>query len=399
MARRCASSKLAQWVAAAVRENPAHENPALTAHENPAHENSAYENPPISPTGHGSLFCKQTQRRYAEHVIEFESVGKTYPGGAVAVESFTYTVPKHRTVVLVGSSGSGKTTLLRMVNRMVDPTSGRVLIDGVDVREADPVKLRRSIGYVLQDGGLLPHRTVADNVATVPILNGTPRREARSAALELLERVGLDPELGARYPAQLSGGQRQRVGVARALAAEPEILLMDEPFGAVDPIVRRELQDELVRLQGEIGKTVVFVTHDVEEAFRLCDEVVVLGEGGKIAQSGTPEEILAAPANDFVRTFVGGTKSNQTLRVRQVAGRNVAVGEDGRQVGVIEGLDGLVGGKGARDDDAREQDSRGREAQPRLPHALEAARSSLRKAKARWRLGGKSGDSAEGGPV
>ena len=378
MARRCASSKLAQWVASAVRENPALTARENLAHENRAHENSALENPSISPTGQDSFFCEQLQRRYAEHVIEFESVGKTYPGGAVAVESFTYTVPKHRTVVLVGSSGSGKTTLLRMVNRMVDPTSGRVLIDGVDVREADPVKLRRSIGYVLQDGGLLPHRTVADNVATVPILNGTPRREARSAALELLERVGLDPELGARYPAQLSGGQRQRVGVARALAAEPEILLMDEPFGAVDPIVRRELQDELVRLQGEIGKTVVFVTHDVEEAFRLCDEVVVLGEGGKIAQSGTPEEILAAPANDFVRTFVG---------------------EDGRQVGVVEGLDGLVSGKGARDDDAREQDSRGREAQPRLPHALEAARSSLRKAKARWRLGGKSGDSAEGGPV
>ena len=338
--------------------------------------------------------------------IEFDAVTKRYPAPAggrknapPAVESFSACLPVGTITVLLGSSGCGKTTLLRMVNRMVDPTSGRVLIDGVDVREADPVKLRRSIGYVLQDGGLLPHRTVADNVATVPILNGTPRREARSAALELLERVGLDPELGARYPAQLSGGQRQRVGVARALAAEPEILLMDEPFGAVDPIVRRELQDELVRLQGEIGKTVVFVTHDVEEAFRLCDEVVVLGEGGKIAQSGTPEEILAAPASDFVRTFVGGTKSNQTLRVRQVAGRNVVVGEDGRQVGVIEGLEGLVSGVKGAGDDAREQSSRGREAQPRLPHALDAARSSLRKAKARWRLGGKSGDSAEGGPV
>lgn len=269
-------------------------------------------------------------------MIEFESVGKTYPGGTVAVENFSYTVPMHRTVVLVGSSGSGKTTLLRVVNRMVEPTSGRVLINGADVREADPVELRRSIGYVLQDGGLMPHRTVADNVATVPILNGTPRREARSAALELLERVGLDPKLGSRYPAQLSGGQRQRVGVARALAAEPEILLMDEPFGAVDPIVRRELQDELVRLQGEIGKTVVFVTHDVEEAFRLGDEVVVLGKGGQIAQSGTPESILAAPASDFVRTFIGGDKASQKLSVREVAGRRVVVAEDGRQVGILD---------------------------------------------------------------
>ena len=276
-------------------------------------------------------------------MIEFESVGKTYPGGTVAVENFSYTVPMHRTVVLVGSSGSGKTTLLRVVNRMVEPTSGRVLINGADVREADPVELRRSIGYVLQDGGLMPHRTVADNVATVPILNGTPRREARSAALELLERVGLDPKLGSRYPAQLSGGQRQRVGVARALAAEPEILLMDEPFGAVDPIVRRELQDELVRLQGEIGKTVVFVTHDVEEAFRLGDEVVVLGKGGQIAQSGTPESILAAPASDFVRTFIGGDKASQKLSVREVAGRRVVVAEDGRQVGILDDAGFLQG--------------------------------------------------------
>lgn len=276
-------------------------------------------------------------------MIEFESVGKTYPGGTVAVENFSYTVPMHRTVVLVGSSGSGKTTLLRVVNRMVEPTSGRVLINGADVREADPVELRRSIGYVLQDGGLMPHRTVADNVATVPILNGTPRREARSAALELLERVGLDPKLGSRYPAQLSGGQRQRVGVARALAAEPEILLMDEPFGAVDPIVRRELQDELVRLQGEIGKTVVFVTHDVEEAFRLGDEVVVLGKGGQIAQSGTPESILAAPASGFVWTFIGGDKASQKLSVREVAGRRVVVAEDGRQVGILDDAGFLQG--------------------------------------------------------
>ena len=269
-------------------------------------------------------------------MIEFESVGKTYPGGAVAVESFTYTVPKHRTVVLVGSSGSGKTTLLRMVNRMVDPTSGRVLIDGVDVREADPVKLRRSIGYVLQDGGLLPHRTVADNVATVPILNGTPRREARSAALELLERVGLDPELGARYPAQLSGGQRQRVGVARALAAEPEILLMDEPFGAVDPLVRRELQRELIRIQADLAKTIVFVTHDVDEALVLGDEIILLSEGAHIAQRGTGAELVADPADDFVARFLGLDDSERALRLREVAGRRVVQDSAGRTLGVLD---------------------------------------------------------------
>ena len=268
-------------------------------------------------------------------MIEFESVGKTYPGGAVAVESFTYTVPKHRTVVLVGSSGSGKTTLLRMVNRMVDPTSGHVLIDDEDVRDANPVRLRRSIGYVLQTGGLLPHRTVADNVATVRVLNGESRRKARAGAAELLERVGLDPSLGSRYPAQLSGGQQQRVGVARALATDPNILLMDEPFGAVDPIVRRELQDELLRLQAELGKTILFVTHDIEEAFRLGDEVVVLKEGGRIAQRGTPERILAEPADEFVRDFIGSDRADVQLEVRSVGGRNVVVDPDGRPVGVL----------------------------------------------------------------
>ncbi|MBK0418229.1 ATP-binding cassette domain-containing protein [Leucobacter sp. CSA1] len=234
-------------------------------------------------------------------MIEFQSVTKTYPGGSVAVSEFSLTVPSHRTVVLVGSSGSGKTTLLRMVNRMVDPTEGRVLIDGDDVLDRDAVRLRRSIGYVLQQGGLLPHRTIADNIATVPVLTGASRREARAASLELMERVGLDRSLARRYPAQLSGGQQQRVGVARALAGDPNILLMDEPFGAVDPIVRRELQDELLRLQSELGKTIVFVTHDVDEAFRLGDEVVVLRERGEIAQHGTPAGILAEPAADVGR--------------------------------------------------------------------------------------------------
>lgn len=268
-------------------------------------------------------------------MIEFESVSKSYPGGAVAVSDFSLTVPSHRTVVLVGSSGSGKTTLVRMVNRMVDPTSGRVLIDGEDIQQRDPVSLRRSIGYVLQAGGLMPHRTVVDNVATVPRLTGTSRRAAESAALELLDRVGLDPALGRRYPGQLSGGQQQRVGVARALAADPNILLMDEPFGAVDPIVRRELQKELLRLQSDLGKTIVFVTHDVDEAFRLGDEVVLLREGGHIAQRGTPAEIMASPADDFVRDFIGSDLAERTLTTRTVDGKRIAVDGDGRPVGML----------------------------------------------------------------
>ena len=268
-------------------------------------------------------------------MIEFESVSKSYPGGSQAVRNFSLIVPSHLTVVLVGSSGSGKTTLLRMINRMVDPTSGRVLIDGQDVQDRDPVALRRSIGYVLQSGGLLPHRTVIDNIATVPILNGTTRSQARKDATGLLERVGLDPALGDRYPSELSGGQQQRVGVARALAADPNILLMDEPFGAVDPIVRKELQDELRRLQGELGKTILFVTHDVDEALRLGDEVVVLRQGGVIAQQGTPHEILRDPADEFVREFVGIDQADRQLTTDTVGGRTIVLDGDGRPVGVM----------------------------------------------------------------
>ena len=273
---------------------------------------------------------------YAGGVIEFREVSKDYPDGTVAVSNFSLVVPSHRCVVLLGSSGSGKTTLVRMVNRMVEPSAGSVLIDGDDVRAADPVRLRRSIGYVLQSGGLLPHRTVADNVATVPVLGGVTRREALSRAAGLLERVGLDPRLAVRYPSQLSGGQQQRVGVARALAADPNILLMDEPFGAVDPIVRRELQDELLRLQAELGKTIVFVTHDVDEAFRLGDEVVVLKRQAQVAQRGTPAEILAEPADEFVRDFIGADRGQRSLRIDMVRGRRVAVDADGRAVGVLE---------------------------------------------------------------
>lgn len=269
-------------------------------------------------------------------MIEFKAVSKSYSGGSAAVSDFSLIIDSHRTVVLVGSSGSGKTTLLRMVNRMVTPTLGQVLIDGRDVRNFDLVALRRSIGYVLQDGGLLPHRSVIDNIATVPVLNGVPRRQARLAGLALLEQVGLEPSLARRYPAQLSGGQQQRVGVARALAADPAILLMDEPFGAVDPIVRRELQDELVSIQAELGKTILFVTHDIDEAFRLADLVVVIRGQAQIAQSGSPTEILADPVDDFVRSFIGADNPDRTLSIKAVAGQSIAVDSNGRPVGVLK---------------------------------------------------------------
>lgn len=268
-------------------------------------------------------------------MIRFDAVSKTYPDGTVAVADVSLEVPTGKTLVLVGSSGSGKTTLLRMVNRMVTPTSGRVLIDDTDVSTVPVVQLRRSIGYVLQAGGLLPHRTVADNIATVPLLTGTPKKNARSDARELLVRVGLDPDLATRYPSQLSGGQAQRVGVARALANDPELLLMDEPFGAVDPIVREELQEEMVRIQSELGKTILFVTHDIEEAFRLGDQVVVMSTGGVIEQVGAPAEILARPANDFVSDFVGAGKPARELELRDIDGRRVAVDGTGTPVGVI----------------------------------------------------------------
>jgi osmoprotectant transport system ATP-binding protein len=200
-----------------------------------------------------------------------------------------------------------------MINRMVDPTSGSILIDDDDIALVEPVALRRRIGYVMQNSGLLPHRKVIDNVATVPLLTGMPRAKAHERALELLDTVGLDRALANRYPSQLSGGQQQRVGVARGLAADPNILLMDEPFGAVDPIVRTDLQLELIRLQRELGKTVVFVTHDIDEAFLLGDQVVILEKGAKIAQQGHPREILANPANDFVASFIGADRGKRRL--------------------------------------------------------------------------------------
>ncbi|HSP53423.1 MAG TPA: ATP-binding cassette domain-containing protein [Cryobacterium sp.] len=268
-------------------------------------------------------------------MIEFRSVSKQFPDGTLAVDDFSLALPSHQTTVLVGSSGSGKTTLLRMINRMVDPSSGTVEIDGADIARLDPVQLRRSIGYVMQNSGLLPHRTVIDNVATVPLLRGVPRKKARTDALALLDTVGLDRSLFDRYPSQLSGGQQQRVGVARGLAVNPNILLMDEPFGAVDPIVRAELQQELIRLQSELGKTVVFVTHDIEEAFLLGDQVVILRDGGRIAQVGAPADILAKPADEFVASFVGADRGKRALHLERRGDSDLLLDSEGRLAGVL----------------------------------------------------------------
>ena len=264
-------------------------------------------------------------------MIELTGVTKRYPDGTVAVDDFSAQFPPHRTTVLLGSSGSGKTSILRMVNRMVDPTSGTITIDGTDIATRDPVRLRRSIGYVMQNGGLLPHRTVLDNIATVPLLNGTAKADAHARARELMGLVGLEEKLGRRYPSQLSGGQQQRVGVARGLAADPNILIMDEPFGAVDPLVRRELQDELLRIQSTLAKTIVFVTHDVDEALRLGDQVILLAQGGKVAQRGTGPELLANPASPFVSGFLGLEGGERELTERD----GVLVDAHGRAAGVL----------------------------------------------------------------
>jgi osmoprotectant transport system ATP-binding protein len=246
-------------------------------------------------------------------VIEFRGVSKRFVDGTVAVDNLDLVAATGRITVLVGPSGCGKTTSLRMVNRMIDPSSGAILIDGRDVRSQRPALLRRGIGYVIQQAGLFPHRTVLDNVATVPRLIGWSRRRARARATELLELVGLPAAMGRRYPAQLSGGQQQRVGVARALAADPPVLLMDEPFSAVDPVVREGLQDELLRLQSELGKTIVFVTHDIDEAVKLGDRVAVLRQGGRLAQFAPPAELLAKPADDFVAAFIGRDRGYRRL--------------------------------------------------------------------------------------
>ncbi|MFD4550791.1 ABC transporter ATP-binding protein [Streptomyces sp. NPDC058251] len=271
-------------------------------------------------------------------MIAIEEVSKRYADGTVAVDRLSLQIPDHSITVLVGPSGCGKTTTLRMINRMVEPTSGTIRVDGEDILRRPVNALRRSMGYVIQNAGLFQHRTILDNIATVPRLLGWSKQRARARAAELMERVGLDPGMARRYPYQLSGGQQQRVGVARALASDPPILLMDEPFSAVDPVVRRGLQEELLRIQGELGKAIVFVTHDMDEAIRIGDRVAVLRTGGRLAQFAAPEELLASPADPFVEEFLGadrGIRGLSFLSTRELAldrSRVFPVGSDWQEI-------------------------------------------------------------------
>ncbi|WP_405768731.1 ABC transporter ATP-binding protein [Streptomyces sp. NBC_01538] len=257
--------------------------------------------------------------------IEVENLTKRYPGSSgPSVDNVSMEIKAGETVVLVGPSGCGKSTTLKMINRLIEPSGGRIRIGGEDVTDMDPVRLRRRIGYAIQSSGLFPHMTVAQNIALVPRMTGWPAGRIKARVAEMLDLVGLDPgEFHDRYPCQLSGGQQQRVGVARALAADPPVLLMDEPFGAVDPVTREHLQDELIRLQRELHKTIVFVTHDFDEAIKLGDRIVVLRERSHIAQFDTPEAILTHPADDFVSGFVGAGAALKRLNLTRV--RNVEI--------------------------------------------------------------------------
>jgi osmoprotectant transport system ATP-binding protein len=252
-------------------------------------------------------------------MIRLEGVGKTYGDGTVAVQELDLAVAEKELVCLVGPSGCGKSTTLKMINRLIEPTTGVIYVDGADVTRGDPVGLRRGIGYVIQQVGLFPHQDIATNIATVPGLLGWDKKKAKARAIELMELVGLDPDTYAkRYPHQLSGGQRQRVGVARALAADPPVLLMDEPFGAVDPVIRARLQAEFRRIQRDLGKTVVMVTHDIDEAVKMGDRVAVFAAGGRLAQYDTPAAILGDPADDFVAEFVGNARGLRRLAVTPI---------------------------------------------------------------------------------
>lgn len=277
-------------------------------------------------------------------MIEFKNVSKQFPGSATkAVDDFSHVIPSRQIHVFLGSSGCGKTTLMRCVNRMETPTAGQVIWDGQDVAQMDPVQLRRSIGYVMQSAGLLPHRTVLDNVTTVLRLRNSQAKlskaQIRSRGMEMLELVGLDPALASRYPAQLSGGQAQRVGVARALAPKPLVVLMDEPFAAVDPLVRLQLQDLVKDLQRELKTTILFVTHDVGEAVRLADQIVVLSTGAQVHQAGSARELLEAPADRFVADFMG---LNSDLPLR-LGANNVVFNPDGRPLGRLSAEDSVAG--------------------------------------------------------
>ncbi len=257
----------------------------------------------------------------SEPKIHLDRVGKTYPGTKVpAVEELTLDITEGEILVLVGPSGCGKSTTLRLINRMIEPSSGRILLDGEDVTNVNPDKLRRKIGYVIQQIGLFPHQTIAQNIATVPKMLGWDKSRTRERTEELLSTVGLDPEqYGSRYPKELSGGQAQRVGVARALGADPDIMLMDEPFGAIDPITRDRLQNEFLRLQSELHKTIVFVTHDIDEAIKMGDRIAILGDRSTIRQVDTPERILAYPVDDFVNDFIGTGSTIKGLNFLTVA--------------------------------------------------------------------------------
>jgi osmoprotectant transport system ATP-binding protein len=328
-------------------------------------------------------------------MISLRNVSKRFANSSTpAVRDLSLDVAEGETVVLVGPSGCGKTTTMRMINRLIEPTSGKITVDGRDVMRQDPVELRRGIGYVIQSIGLLPHRTVAQNIATVPRLVGWDERRIDGRVTELMEIFRLDSELRERYPGELSGGQQQRVGVARALAVDPPVMLMDEPFAAVDPIVRARLQEQFLDIQERLKKTIVFVTHDIDEAIKLADRIAILNIGGVIEQHAPPEEILRAPANDFVKDFVGAERGLKRLALIKVSSIEIEDGpvvapsdtpEEARRamekfgfdwVSVVEGgeLLGWVDGR------ALDGVSRVGEASPRLFSAYVTADSSLRQA-------------------
>jgi osmoprotectant transport system ATP-binding protein len=274
-------------------------------------------------------------------MISLEHVSKRFTSSSgAAVKDLSLEILEGETVVLVGPSGCGKTTTMKMINRLIEPSGGRIILDGVDVLKQDPVKLRRRMGYVIQSIGLLPHRTIEQNIATVPDLLGWDDERIRSRVHELAEMLDLDRDLLTRYPSELSGGQRQRVGVARALATDPPVMLMDEPFGAVDPIVRARLQDQFLDIQRRLRKTIVFVTHDIDEAIKLADRIAIMNRGGVIEQYAPPEEILRSPANDFVERFVGSERGLKRLALISVGEVEV---EEGPVVapdaGVLEALE------------------------------------------------------------